>query len=610
MNFGILKFCPLQAFSLLKINTENSVLLTEPLAQDSGLPPKCSVPFAPGSLIDALPLGADNSEQSTLCDGLSSNSHEICKTIVERSLSSSTAEPVYTAGVKHMVTEEIIEKRQNLLGPNMALFFADEPLHIIKGSGCELIDSEGHSYLDCTFLSSPYFQTPQLHQAYSQFFPSRSSIVAGINNVSHVGHSHPRVAAAVSQQLFTLNTHSRYLHEGLVTLAERLSETLPSPLQIVYPVVSGSEANDLAWRIACSYVEKHGLNQGKPLHVCVVDSGYHGHTSTVLDFSPYKFWGPGGRKKAAHVHVLPCPDVYREKHLDGKAAARNALAAAAAVGGHIAAFFCESIISCGGQIFLPDGWLGDVYTEMRRAGAVCVADEVQCGFGRVGNDFWAFQTHKQQNQQGDKINNGCAPDIVTMGKPMGNGFPCAAVATTPTLAAAFNNGMEFFATYGGCTAAAAAALTVLDVLRDENLLNNATEVGHYCMTSLKHLQNQYPDIIGDVRGLGLMIGVEIITSRATKEPAPATTAWVKSRCKTTHKVLLSAEGPYASVIKIKPPMCFSRADVDRMVAAMGEAFESVVGLSDKAAVELQKKNEEAVKEVQQRRAALGGYVDI
>jgi ethanolamine-phosphate phospho-lyase len=478
-----------------------------------------------------------------------------------------------------METEEIVEKRQNLLGPNMALFFAEQPLHIVKGRGCELFDAEGNSYLDC------------------------------INNVSHVGHAHPRVAAAVSQQLFTLNTNSRYLHEGLVTLAERLCETLPSPLQTVFPVVSGSEANDLAWRIACSYVEKHGLNDGKLLHVCCVDSGYHGHTSTVIDFSPYKFWGTGGKKQAAHVHVLPCPDVYRGKNLDGKAAAREVLASAAAAGGHIAAFFCESIISCGGQIFLPDGWIEDVYTEMRSSGAMCVADEVQCGFGRVGSTFWAFQQHKGTAGSAT-VTATTTPDILTIGKPMGNGFPCASVVTTPTLADAFNNGMEFFATYGGCTAAAAAGLAVLDVLHEEKLLQNATEVGAYCVEALLKLKNQYPNIIGDVRGLGLMIGVELVTSATTKLPAPSTAAFIKSHSKMTHKVLLSTEGPYASVIKIKPPMCFSRADVDRMVAAMADAFEGVASLSEAAAVELQKRNEEAVKEVQQRRAELGGYVDI
>ena len=463
---------------------------------------------------------------------------------------------------------------------------------------------------------------------------------AGINNVSHVGHAHPRVAAAVSQQLFTLNTNSRYLHEGLVTLADRISATLPSPLKTVYPVVSGSEANDLAWRIACSWVEKQGLNpEGKPLHVCCVDHGYHGHTSSVIDFSAYKFWGPGGGGKAPHVHVLPCPDVYRGKNLDGRKAARDAVAAAAAAGGHIAAFFCESIISCGGQIFLPDGWLADVYTEMRSAGAVCVADEVQCGFGRVGSAFWAFQTHQQAGGDGvastATATTATTPDIATMGKPMGNGFPCAAVVTTPTLAAAFSNGMEFFATYGGCTASAAAALAVLDVLEEEKLLENATHVGNYCMEAIKtKLQTQFSDIIGDVRGLGLMIGIELVTSATTKphkkhtlaaqeqehepqqrpqhtkEPAPATAAWVKSYCKKNHKVLLSTEGPFASVIKIKPPMCFSRLDVDRMVAAMDEAFAAVAGLSEEAAMALQRRNEEGVKQVQQRRADLGACINV
>jgi ethanolamine-phosphate phospho-lyase len=527
------------------------------------------------TLIDALSLRAGK----TLCNDCSAsiidhpNKYILENSLMHHQVSTTAAPAVYTAGVKPMQTEDILEKRQQLLGPNMALFFADQPLHIVKGRGCELFDSEGNSYLDC------------------------------INNVAHVGHAHPRVAAAVSRQLFTLNTNSRYLHEGLVTLAGRLSETLPAPLQTVFPVVSGSEANDLAWRIACSWAENQGYDNGKPLHVCVVDHGYHGHTSSVIEMSAYKFWGAGGRKKATHVHVLPCPDIYRGKNLDGKAAAREALAAAAAAGGHIAAFFCESIISCGGQRFLPHQWLEDVYTELRTAGAICVADEVQCGFGRVGSAFWAFQTHRGNTTA-------TTPDIVTMGKPMGNGFPCAAVVTTPTIAGAFNNGMEFFATYGGCTAAAAAAVAVLDVLHDEKLVENATEVGKYCMEALKKLQKQYPNVVGDVRGLGLMIGVELITCAEGKKPAPATAAFVKSHCKTAHKVLLSCEGPYSNVIKIKPPMCFSHGDVDRMVAAMADALEIVGKLSEEAAVALVVKNKEAGQEVQQRRADLGGYVDV
>lgn len=182
---------------------------------------------------------------------------------------------------------------------------------------------------------------------------------------------------------------------------------MPSPLTIMYPVVSGSEANDLAWRIACTAARKnsaHEESNSQPLHVCCVDHAYHGHTAASIDISPYKFWGPGGSGQAVHVHVIPCPDVYRGKNLDGAAAAKAAVAAATAAGGRIAAFFCESVISCGGQVILPRGWLEAVYKEMRAAGAVCVADEVQCGFGRVGSTFWAFQTQ------------GVVPDIVTCGK--------------------------------------------------------------------------------------------------------------------------------------------------------------------------------------------------
>ena len=412
--------------------------------------------------------------------------------------------------------------------------------------------------------------------------------------MSHVGHAHPRVAAAVSQQLFTLNTNSRYLHEGLVTLADRLTSTMPTPLSVMYPVVSGSEANDLAWRIACTAARKaDGGDTTTPLHVCCVDHAYHGHTAASIDISPYKFWGPGGSGQAIHVHVLPCPDVYRGKNLDGAASAKAAIAAATAAGGRIAAFFCESVISCGGQVILPPGWLEGVYREFRAAGAVCVADEVQCGFGRVGSSFWAFQTQ-------------CVvPDIVTCGKPMGNGFPCAAVVTTPAIASAFCNGMEFFATYGGCNAAAAAAIAVLDVLREEKLQENAIEVGRYCTEELAKLQRQHGDIIGDVRGLGLMIGIELVTDKQTKEPAPATAAWVRARCKSAHKVLLSTEGPYSNVIKIKPPMCFSRADVDKMVAALTEALGAVAGLSGEVAAGLRLRNQESVAAVDSRRASLG-----
>ncbi|KAL4859438.1 Zinc finger CCCH domain-containing protein 40 [Chlorella vulgaris] len=450
-----------------------------------------------------------------------------------------------TSGVPENRCEKasILGKRRRHLGPNLALFFEDDPLHIVRGQGCEIFDAEGNDYLDC------------------------------VNNVSHVGHAHPRVVSAVSQQLATLNTNSRYLAEGLV----------------VYMTVSGSEANDLAWRIASAAAqhlpppapaadaaqEACGKRAAPTaLHVAVIDHAYHGHTSCCIDLSPYKFKGPGGGGRPTWVHVLPCPDVYRGRNLDGGAAARAAIAEAERGGARIAAFFSESILSCGGQVLLPDGYLAAVYREMRGHGAVCVADEVQCGFGRVGSAFWAFELQQ------------VVPDIVTFGKPCGNGFPMAGLVTSGRLAAAFSNGMEFFATFGGCTAAPACGLAVLDVIREEQLQANAAHVGAHCMQLLSELQADHSDVVGDVRGEGLMIGVEIVTDAASRTPAPALARQIKQHCKLHHRVLLSSEGPYSSVIKIKPPICFTVAHAERMVGAIRAALESFTTLSpaDKAAL--------------------------
>ncbi|GAB4817668.1 hypothetical protein N2152v2_004714 [Parachlorella kessleri] len=441
----------------------------------------------------------------------------------------SRADPAEEGGA--LSREEILEKRRRHLGPNVALFF-DDPLHIVAGRGCELFDPEGHSYLDC------------------------------INNVSHVGHSHPKVAAAVSRQLYTLNTNCRYLHSALVNYAEVLQATMPDPLEVVYMVCSGSEANDLAWRMAVENARQQGVSA--PLHVVVMDHAYHGHTSFCTDASPYKHNGPGGSGTPTYVHVLPCPDVYRGKNLDGATAARKAIAAARAQGGRVAAFFCESIISCGGQVILPAGYLESVYREMRAEGALCVADEVQCGFGRVGRAFWAFELQD------------VVPDIVTCGKPIGNGFPMSAVVTSRQVAARFSNGMEFFATYGGSTAAATAGLAVMEVIREEGLQENALLVGSYLRRRLRELQEQYPDIIGDVRGEGLMIGVEIVTDASSKAQAPVLAKHLKERCRAAHRVLLSTEGPYGNIIKIKPPICFGVAEADRMLAALEAVIEQEI----------------------------------
>jgi ethanolamine-phosphate phospho-lyase len=487
-------------------------------------------------------------------------------------------------------TQAILERRRKHVGPNLALFFQEEPLHIVRGQGCELFDPEGNCYLDC------------------------------INNVSHVGHAHPGVAAAVSTQLFTLNTNSRYLHEAYVEYAEAMAALCPDPLQVLYMLTSGSEANDLAWRIACAAAAAANPDDSRPLHVAVVDHAYHGHTSLCIDLSPYKWKGPGGGGRPAYVHVLPCPDVYRGQHLDGAAGARAAIAEAEAAGGRIAAFFSESILSCGGQVWaglwgaaqalarrafcaccappadikglapalrvqaslrsslgcpcmqvlLPPGYLEGVYQEMRAAGAVCVADEVQCGFGRVGRTFWAFELQ------------GVVPDIVTFGKPCGNGWPMAGLITSPRLAEAFSApGMEFFATGGGCTAAPTCGLAVLAAIREERLQDNAASVGAYCLRRLHQLQAQHPDVIGDVRGEGLMIGIEMITDPQSKAHSPALARHLKLRCKADHRVLLSSEGPFASVIKVKPPICFTEQQADRMVDAMAAVL-AALAPEDKA----------------------------
>jgi ethanolamine-phosphate phospho-lyase len=439
------------------------------------------------------------------------------------------------------VTDSILQQRQKLYGPNAALSY-DQPLNIVRGQGCYLYDGSGAEYLDC------------------------------VNNVTHLGHGDEQVASAVASQLSRVNTNSRYLNGQLTTYCQELTDTLPDPLKVVYLVNSGSEANDLALRIAskaapaaaaaCQYTSSSSSSSlGHHDHVVVMAGAYHGHLSSLIPLSPYKFWGPGGEGKPDWVHVMPSPDTYRGLNLDGTSAARAALAEAAAVGGRVVAFFCESIISCGGQIFLPPGYLSDVYAVMRAAGVLCVADEVQTGFGRVGESFWAFQTHA-----------GVVPDIVTMGKPMGNGFPIGGLVTSPAVAETFAaGGMEYFNTYGGCNAAVAAGRVVLREIRDKHLQERAAAVGRHLLARLLDLKAAYPNQIGDVRSIGLFAGIELVTDPTTKTPAALMAKLLKEGAK-ARGVLLSSDGPAGNVIKIKPPMVFGREEVDVMVLVMSEVL--------------------------------------
>jgi len=413
--------------------------------------------------------------------------------------------------------QQLLDSRRELVGPSLSVSY-QSPLHIVCGSRQYLYDSDGRRFLDC------------------------------VNNVAHVGHSHPRVVRAAAEQMELLNTNTRYLNELMVEYASRLTATLPEPLRVAYLVCSGSEANELALRLARAHTGRE--------EVIVEDAAYHGNTTALIEISPYKFEGPGGRGCASYVHKVPMPDVYRGVYRDSDAGWRYArhIAEAAKLSRGLAAFFCESAISCGGQIILPPGYLREAYAAVREFGGLCVADEVQTGFGRAGQYFWAFESQ------------GVVPDIVTLGKPIGNGHPLGAVVTTPEIAKSFANGMEYFNTFGGNPVSCAVGLAVLDVIRDEELQENAREVGQYFMDALRKLGEKHR-LIGDVRGLGLFIGVEFVRDRQTLEPADTEASAIIERMK-SRGVLLSTDGPFHNVLKIKPPIVFSKADSDLVVSEL------------------------------------------
>ena len=427
---------------------------------------------------------------------------------------------------------EILAARHRHLGRNLSISYT-EPLKIVRGWQQYLIDETGRPFLD------------------------------GVNNVAHVGHAHPRVVEAERLQTAVLNTNTRYLHDNIIEYAERLTATLPDPLSVCFFVNSGSEANDLALRLARAYTGQHDL--------LVLDAAYHGNLTTLIDISPYKFDGKGGKGAPDHVHKLLMPDPYRGRYKGcgaetGVAYAHHvqqAIDAVQADGRGVAAFIAESVLGCGGQIVLPDNYFATVYGMVRQAGGVCIADEVQVGFGRIGSHFWAFETQ------------GVVPDIVTMGKPIGNGHPLAAVVTTPEIAEAFHNGMEYFNTFGGNPVSCAVGLAVLDVIADENLQGHAHTVGDYLLTGLVKLQAKYP-LIGDVRGMGLFIGVELVRNHETLEPAAVEASYVVNRLK-DHGILLSTDGPLHNVLKFKPPLLFSKDNAIFLLTILDKILYEITG---------------------------------
>ncbi|XP_051983366.1 ethanolamine-phosphate phospho-lyase-like [Xyrauchen texanus] len=436
--------------------------------------------------------------------------------------------------------QKTIDLRKKHVGPSCKVFFNHDPIKIVRARGQYMYNEKDERYLDC------------------------------INNVAHVGHCHPDVVKAGAEQMELLNTNSRFLHDNLVLFAQRLQATLPEKLSVCYFVNSGSEANDLALRLAWQYTGHKDI--------ITLDNAYHGHVSSLIDISPYKFHQMAGAKQSQHVHVALSPDIYRGKYREDHPDPANAYAdnvkdiidKAHEKGHTIAAFIAESLQSCGGQVIPPMGYFQKVAQHVRKAGGICIADEVQVGFGRVGTHFWAFQL------QGEDF----VPDIVTMGKPIGNGHPMSCVITTREVAEGFmSSGMEYFNTFGGNPVSCAIGLAVLDVIEKEDLQGNALRVGGYLTQLLDNLKERHP-LVGDVRGHGLFVGVELVRDRQKRTPATAEAQDVIYRLK-EQRILLSADGPHRNVLKFKPPMCFSREDAELAVEKIDQILadlEKALGL--------------------------------
>ncbi|WP_454674628.1 aspartate aminotransferase family protein [Achromobacter pestifer] len=417
-------------------------------------------------------------------------------------------------------TADLIARRQRLLGPAYRLFY-ESPVHLVRGEGVWLYDAQGKPYLD----------------AY--------------NNVVPLGHCHPGVVEAITRQASILNTHTRYVHETVLDYAEALLATFPAGLGQVMFTCTGSEANDLALRIAQAHTGATGL--------IVTRFAYHGVTLSIAQASPslgrYVTLGPAVRTVAA-------PDTYRQGAAAvGPAlaqAVREAIADLARQGLRPAALLVDTIFSSDGVQAAPAGFLGEAVDAVRAAGGLFIADEVQAGMGRTGQAMWGFMRH------------GVAPDLVTMGKPLGNGHPVAGVAARAEVLEAFGRNGRYFNTFGGNPVSAAAGLAVLRAVQGERLMENAEQVGAYLQDGLRGLASRH-DIIGDVRGAGLFIGVELVRDRRSREPATEEAARVVNGLR-DRQVLTGSAGEHANTLKIRPPLPFSKADADRLLAALDETL--------------------------------------
>ena len=423
-----------------------------------------------------------------------------------------------------MIDEDrVLDRRQRYFGANLKLSYR-EPIMLLRGWQHYLFDQWGRPYLD----------------AY--------------NNVPHVGHAHPRIQSVVSRQWSQLNTNTRYLHPSHSAFAERLQSKLPDSLSVCYFVNSGSEANELALRLSRAHTGAKDI--------ITPDHGYHGNTTGAIDISAYKFNAAGGVGQADWVHLVDIPDsyagTYRHPNPDCAIHYANqvddAIARLQANGCNLAGFIAETFPSVGGQVIPPDGYLAQVYRSVRAAGGVCIADEVQTGLGRLGDYYFAFE--QQQ----------VVPDIVVLGKPVGNGHPIGVVVTTPEIAKSFAEGPEFFSTFGGSTVSCLVGKEVLDIVDEEGLAMKAAKVGKRAIDGLNALKSRHP-VVGDVRGIGLFIGVVFVTDPQSRNPATEIAAYVVNRLR-EHRILAGLEGPANNILKIRPPLSIDEEDIDLLLQTL------------------------------------------
>ncbi len=405
------------------------------------------------------------------------------------------------------------------MGPSYHLFY-DDPVHIVRGQGVWLWDAKGRKYLDC------------------------------YNNVASVGHCHADVIAALTKQAATLNTHTRYLHENVVELAEKISSKMPGKLSVCIFVCTGTEANDLATRLARAATGNQGM--------LVSEYSYHGdstlvHTLSTADCDERPDW--------LSVFEPPCqyrPAFDGDDLLEGYVGSvRNAIEELRHKGQQPAAIMIDSIFDCPGTIEAPTGYFQQVYKTVREAGGLVIADEVQSGYCRTGK-WWGF------------AHDDVVPDIVTLGKPMGAGHPLAAVVTTPEIAAEFASKSSYFNTFGGNPVSTAIGKAVIDVIDAENILENVDRVGAYTRAGLEKLLEKY-DVIGDVRGRGLFLGMDLVKDRALKTPDEVAAQQMANLMKDAG-VILSTHGRYKNTLKIRPPMVFNQDNADQLLAALDVCF--------------------------------------